>query len=87
VYGSTTQREKASFLHHLEWISNHIGNQRWILGGDFNMIRDLEEKRGGMQRLDSDSAHFLGIIDKLGLIDMETMNGPFTWTNRRCGAQ
>jgi hypothetical protein len=87
VYGPTTQRDKASFLHHLEWITNHIGNQCWILGGDFNMIHDLEEKRGGTRRLDSDNIHFQGIIDTLGLIDMETINGPFTWSNRRSGAQ
>jgi exonuclease III len=58
VYGPPRPGDKEAFLHHLEWIANHIGPQRWILGGDFNMITGLEEKKGGTRTLGNDSEHF-----------------------------
>jgi exonuclease III len=60
---------------------------RWILGGDFNMICNLDEKRGRTRKIEATLGHFQGLIDKLGLIDMETTNVIFTWMNRRSGAR
>jgi hypothetical protein len=59
---------------------------KWILGGDFNMICNLDEKRGGTHRIMVESGKFQGVIDNLGLIDMKTPNGLFTCTNRRSGS-
>jgi exonuclease III len=87
VYGPTRRGDKEAFLQHLEWISNHISSQRWILGGDFNMITGLEEKKGGTRMLGNDREHFNQIIGLLNLIDVETNNRPFTWSNRHSGAQ
>jgi len=87
VYGPTRPGDKEAFLHHLEWISNHISSQRWILGGDFNMIIGLEETNGGTGTLGNDSEHFNCIISLLKLIDVEIDNGSFTWSNRCLGAQ
>jgi exonuclease III len=87
VYGPTIPGDKEAFLHHLEWIANHIGTQRWILGGDFNMIIGLEEKKGGTCMLGNDNEKFHRTIGLLNLIDIETDNGPFTWSNRRLGTQ
>jgi exonuclease III len=87
VYGPTRPGDKEAFLQYLEWISNHIVSQRWILGGNLNMITGLEQKKGGTRTLGNDSEHFNQIIGLLNLIDVETNNGPFTWSNRRSGAQ
>jgi hypothetical protein len=59
-----------------------VGPQNWILGGDFNIILTLEEKRGGTRRLDQDSGKLRDIIEDLHLIDIETQNGTFTWSNK-----
>jgi exonuclease III len=85
-YDPATPGDKEAFLHHLEWIANHISNDQWILGGGFNMIIGLEEKKGGTRRLGNDSEQFHRIISLLNLIDVETDNGPFTWSNRRSRA-
>jgi hypothetical protein len=53
------------------------------LGGDFNMIHNLDEKRGGTRHLEVESEEFQSLNDNLGLIDAHTPNGIFTWTNRR----
>jgi hypothetical protein len=67
----------------LEYLSNLTRYNRWIVGGDYNLIRSLEEKKGGSRRLDQDSNDFNSLIDNLNLIDLEAINGIFTWTNRR----
>lgn len=40
-----------------------IGNALWLVGGYFNIIRLLEEKKGGIHKLDQASSNFYGIID------------------------
>jgi hypothetical protein len=59
----------------------------WVLGGDFNMILTLEEKTGGIKRLEQDNGNFKSLIDQLNLVDIETRNGIFTWSNRISGHQ
>jgi hypothetical protein len=51
------------------------------------MITGLEEKKGGTRRLGNDSEQFHRTIGLLNLIDVETDNGPFTWSNRCSGTQ
>jgi hypothetical protein len=82
VYGPASQRDKITFIHNLEGLSTLTTDRRWILGGDFNMICNLEEKRGGVRRLEVECGNFQYLIDKLGLIDLETQNGLYTWSNR-----
>ena len=53
--------------------------------GDFNVVISLEEKRGGLAKLDQLSNLFRDMISSLFLIDVKPNNGVFTWNNRRCG--
>ena len=50
---------------------------------NFNMILTLEEKTRGTKWLEKDSGKFKTLIEKLNMVDMETRNGIFTWSNRR----
>ena len=86
VYGPTTPRDKNAFIRNLEGLATLTSGRKWILGGDFNLICNLDEKRGGTRRITVDSGKFQGVIDNLGLIDMKTPNGLFTCTNRRSRA-
>jgi len=49
------------------------------------MITSLEEKKGGTCMLGNDNKNFKCIIGILKLIDVETENEPFTWSNRCLG--
>ena len=51
------------------------------------MILTLEEKSGGLKRLEPDSARFKSLIEQLKMVDLETRNGIFTWSNKRIGPQ
>lgn len=57
----------------------------WIVARYFNAILGLEEKRGGMARLEPSSLVFIDNIVLLNLTDIKPINGLFTWSNRRCG--
>jgi exonuclease III len=87
VYGPQTNQDKENFLHSLQLIQTLLCTPHWIIGGDFNIILTLEEKCGGLKRLDQDSGRFKTLIEQLNLVDMETRNGIFTWSNRRTGNQ
>lgn len=47
----------------------------------------MEEKKGGLHRLDQEHLAFKDFIQDHHLIDLETSNGTFTWNNRRGGSQ
>ena len=55
------------------------------MGGDFNMIKSLSEKKGGTRTLSKDSIAFYNFIDNMKLVDTDTSNGLFTWNNKRGG--
>jgi exonuclease III len=87
VYGPQSLQDKEVFLQTLLYIQNLIFSPHWIIGGDFNMILTLEEKTGGLKRLEPDSARFKSLIEQLKMVDLETRNGIFTWSNKRIGPQ
>ena len=57
----------------------------WIIGGGFNLIRNMEEKKGGIRQLNPINYSFNEVIDNLELIDVRTNNDTFTWNNKRTG--
>jgi len=81
-YNPRLNQEKDHFIDSLAYINTLQVQDRWILGGDFNIILTLEEKSGGLKCLEQDSNKFCHLIDSLNLIDIETRNGPYTCTNK-----
>eukprot|EP00253_Pinus_taeda_P011164 PITA_11164 len=47
VYGPHLPRERKDFLKNMQVIRPIIPGNLWIIGGDFNLIHDLGEKKGG----------------------------------------
>ena len=62
--------------------TGQIGAGNWIIGGDFNIITNLREKKGGSQFLDKYQEAFCDFITHNSLIDAETGNYWFTWNNK-----
>jgi exonuclease III len=85
VYGPQSIQDKERFIQSLHYIQTLIQSPNWIIGGDFNMILTLEEKAGGSKRLEQDSGMFITLIEQLNMVDIETRNGIFTWSNKRTG--
>jgi exonuclease III len=51
AYGPHNNQDKDLFLQSLAYLGSLAEHKRWIIGGDFNMILTLEEKRGGGKML------------------------------------
>jgi exonuclease III len=47
AYGPQNNQDKDLFLQSLAYLGSLAEGKQWIIGGDFNMILTLEEKRGG----------------------------------------
>jgi hypothetical protein len=52
VYGPAIPRDKQAFLSNLEYLSTLVDSNKWIVGGDFNLILNLKGKKGGTRCLD-----------------------------------
>ena len=85
IYGPSTTVNKQYFLDSLNWLGIQIKGNHCILGGDFNHIRNLGEKRGGSRQLTCHGQKFGEIIDSLHLVDVSTSNGLYTWNNKKSG--
>jgi len=85
VYGPHTPGEKENFIKNMKAIRRIYPELAWIIGGDFNLIRSLEEKKGGIRKTDHHMEMFNDMIDDLRLVDIQTINGICTWNNRRGG--
>lgn len=73
------------FLDSLQKLRERYAKIPWILGGDFNMIKTLSEKKGGTRILTKYSCAFQTFIDSMKLVDITMNNGTFTWNNKRGG--
>lgn len=85
VYGPQLLDDKIRLLTSLEKMRERHPTVPWILEGDFNMIKSLTEKKGGARTLGRDSIAFKDFLTNMRLVDMDTINGIFTWKNKRGG--
>lgn len=85
VYGPQRLDDKIRFIDSLVDLRVRHEGLPWVLGGDFNMIRSLSEKKGGTRALNKDSLAFQIFSKSMKLVDIEINNGLYTWNNKRGG--
>eukprot|EP00253_Pinus_taeda_P005824 PITA_05824 len=85
IYSPQRLEDKLVFLESLNKLMDRHPDANFILGGDFNMITSLMEKKGGLRKLNSDGEQFKDFIDNARLVDVYPKQGKFTWNNRRGG--
>ena len=86
VYGPHTRADRDLFLTQLTKLRSLHQEQRWILAGDFNLIAS-REKKGEINREGTEIERFREVQTKLRVVDILTINGKFTWNNRRGGSK
>ncbi|XP_075473994.1 uncharacterized protein LOC142505056 [Primulina tabacum] len=81
VYGPCQPSLRNNFWDELAGLRVICGD-RWCLGGDFNVVRSIQEKINSCSM--TSSMHcFDSLIQELQLCDPPLMNGKFTWSNLR----
>lgn len=83
IYGPTNNTEKKLVWDEINYFIKFYQNDLILLGGYFNTILNLEEKRGGSQQISQSSKDFLKWCDYHNLLDIPFKNGNFTWNNKR----
>lgn len=85
VYDPQKLEDKISFLASLSKLIERHPDANYILGGDFNMITSLLEKKGGLRKLNRDAKAFISFIENARMVDVFPKSGKFTWNNSRGG--
>eukprot|EP00253_Pinus_taeda_P027077 PITA_27077 len=85
VYGPPSSGRREQFINNFKSIRRLYPEAAWIIDGDFNLIRSLDEKKGGLRRRDHFMDSFNEMIEELRLVDIQSINGIYTWNNRRGG--
>lgn len=75
VYGPFQLARKTAFLDEIRNMQEWVGQDHWLIGGDFNLIQSLEEKKGGIGTQSEISSAFNMVIEDLHLVDVQTPNG------------
>lgn len=81
---STESRERQQQWQFLQSRRSSWGS-KWVLGGDFNDIKNKEEKQGGNERLESSFQDFRDFIDVMEMGDIRFKGLIYTWANNRVG--
>ena len=77
MYGPVIGSEKEDFWEELRAIRG-LWEDPWCIGGDFNIVRFLKERRNA-PRLTTEMRRFSEVIRDLGLRDFPLTGGHFTW--------
>lgn len=81
VYASPTPSCRTHLWHHFGELSSTV-NCQWLMLGDFNEILLPGDQRGGIfVKFRADA--FGNMLDKCGMVDLNTTGGRFTW-HRNC---
>lgn len=62
------------------WLTAHSAIP-YVIGGDFNAIRSLDQKKGASHNMDRGDEIFNHFIDSQQLIEPFCIQGNFTWSN------
>ncbi len=87
VYFPQESTQKIKQLETLKILNNPRAYPLRIMGGDFNLITQLQEKLGGRQKLDKESKDFKAYIQHNSLMDLPFNNDIFTWNSKIAGTQ
>lgn len=79
VYAKCTMVERRVLWEQLN--SQVLGNEPCLIAGDFKIIREDSERRGGRRRLRATIDEFNSWINQCGLIEMKSMGRWFSWYN------
>lgn len=82
-YGFSIHNEKHKSCDLIDYIANSHTNANWIIFGDFNMILNGNEKRGGNIMDYNLADKFQNTIDSYSLHDIGYNGTKYTWANNQ----
>ena len=86
VYASNNYMDRRVLWRHLLWCEPLVGQNPWLIMGDFNTTRFSSERSGGNMWNDTAMNDFHECLFSLELADVPFLGPLFTWMNRQAGA-
>ncbi|GKV02389.1 hypothetical protein SLEP1_g14827 [Rubroshorea leprosula] len=85
VYADNSPDQRRQLWDELVALSRVLPKVPWILGGDFNEVRYLQERSDWIQnmRFSKDSILFNDRLNEVELSDLPAFGPKFTWSNKR----
>ena len=85
VYASNNYMDRRVLWRHLLWCEPLVGQNPWMIMGDFNTTRFSSERSGGNMFNDTAMNDFHECLFSLELADVPFLGPLFTWMNRQAG--
>ncbi|XP_060196130.1 uncharacterized protein LOC132625487 [Lycium barbarum] len=82
VYAKCSASERIELWEDIYYLSNTLSSS-WLIGGDFNVVLNDEEKIGGNPIQPQDIEDFAFCINSCDLEEVNFKGSPFTWWNGR----
>ncbi|KAH0664977.1 hypothetical protein KY285_026183 [Solanum tuberosum] len=82
VYARCSALERLKLWDDLEWLVERI-KVPWVIGGDFNVIKNDSEKLGGLPVIQQEVADFVQCINNCALTEIQFSGSVYTWLNGR----
>ncbi|KAG5631132.1 hypothetical protein H5410_002849 [Solanum commersonii] len=82
IYARCTAMERRELWENLEIIAEN-NNLSWLVGGDFNVIMNEEEKLGGFPFTQVESLDFAQCVNNCTITKLKDKGSKFTWWNGR----
>ncbi|KAK1313493.1 hypothetical protein QJS10_CPA06g01305 [Acorus calamus] len=83
VYASNSSADRLSLWEDLENIAATTSSLKWMVGGDFNEVRYVHEKRGGRNPHIRRISNFNNSLEACHLLDLRSIGPSFTWSNNQ----
>lgn len=85
VYGFNRASDRRSLWSALRTLSGSIGNDAWLMLGDFNSVRTQAERVGSGSFDGPSTLDFSACLEDIDMEDLASKGSWFTWSNRRGG--
>ncbi|XP_027152134.1 uncharacterized protein LOC113752202 [Coffea eugenioides] len=83
IHAKCTEQERENLWNAL--LGDKPDFNPWFLIGDFNVVINTEEKRGGLPFRPSEGSEFLNFMTMAGVCDAGFSGSRYTWCNNRSG--
>ena len=87
IYGATEVADRRELWGSLETIAMQTGDIPWLIGGDFNAVRDISEICGTSRDIRMAMEEFNNCIQNAGLLPLPMQGEWYTWHNCNASPQ
>ena len=83
IYGANDGIERRRLWRSLSSLNDNMGNEPWIIAGDFNVIAHPSESSNTHQEFTVDIREFISCLTQIAVLDHPYAETMLTWSNQQ----